>query len=214
MGSIVLTRASGYRRIELDLGQYNRVAVVRLYFYVNGTALSNISTATRTWYLDDVTFEDAAGHTLPLYASAWRPESLDAYGQWKLAHGLPSDIDDRAAPDGDGIPVLMKFATGLVPGAPAAEPPAALVRSADDRLALRFNRRDPAPVSYHVEASSDLAAWNSLASLGAGSDQWEGPGRVREPDQGDPRLVLVEDTAAVSVFSRRFLRLTATRALP
>lgn len=213
VGSIVLTKAPGYRRIELDLGQHNRAAVVRLYFYVNGTALSNLSSAPRTWYIDDITFEDAAGHALPLYASVWRPESLDAYGQWKLAHDLPADIDDRAAPDGDGIPVLMKFATGLVPGESSPTAPADLVH-ADDRLALRFKRRSPAPVAYRVEASADLAAWSSLASLALGSDQWQGPGRVLESSQDDPRLVIVEDTAAVSDFPRRFLRLVATRTLP
>lgn len=214
VGSIALTRASGYRRIELDLGQFNRSAVTRLYLYVNGTALYNISTAPRTWYIDDLTFEDAAGHTLPLYASTQRAGSLDAYGEWKLAHGLPADIDDRSAPDGDGIPVLMKFATSLLPGTPASEPPAALVRSAEDRLALRFNRRSPAPVAYRVEASSDLSAWSSLASLAHGADGWQGSARVTESDQGDPRLVLVEDVIPVSAYSRRFLRLSVARALP
>ncbi len=44
------------------------------------------------------------------------------FQQWKTANGLSVGIADTATPDNDGMSVLMKYALGISPGTPAAQP--------------------------------------------------------------------------------------------
>src|SRR5205085_2747591 len=104
---------------------------------------------------------------------------LSPYQQWKLSNGFSLSLADTATPDNDGVPVLLKYATGMTPGTPSAAGPATLA-SANNTLTLQFNRLSPAPTDYAVEASTNLLTWTAIATLGEGSDSWSGPAVVSE----------------------------------
>jgi hypothetical protein len=135
--------------------------------------------------------------------------TLTAYEQWKTDNGLPLATADTATPDGDGISILMKFATGMAVGQPGASPVSAS-QSGNNPLSLTFKRLSPAPVNYIVEASSDLSAWTSITTLAKGSDVWSGGAGVSEPASGGTRTVTITDTAIPASSSKRFLRLKVT----
>jgi hypothetical protein len=135
--------------------------------------------------------------------------TLTAYEQWKTDNGLPLATADTATPDGDGISILMKFATGMAVGQPGASPVVAS-QSGNNPLSLTFKRLSPAPVNYTVEASSDLSAWTTIATLPKGSDVWSGGAGVSEPASGGSRTVTITDTATPASSNKRFLRLKVT----
>ena len=124
-------------------------------------------------------------------------------------NGLPLSLPATAEPDGDGIPLLLKYATGLVPGTPATSAPAEL-SAVGDALVFRFTRRSPAPVHYTVEASDDLSAWTPIATLSAAGGSWTGPALVEETGAGDTRETAVTDIESLDTGPRRFLRLRVT----
>jgi len=116
-------------------------------------------------------------------------------------------LADNDIPDGDGISLLMKYATGMIPGKPGNSP--TTLTPGGNKLTLSFNRLNPAPAAYVVEASSDLTSWTAIATLAAGESTWTG--NVIETGTGVQRTVTVTDTVAVSVNQRRFLRLRVIR---
>jgi regulation of enolase protein 1 (concanavalin A-like superfamily) len=134
------------------------------------------------------------------------------FQQWKTANGLPVGIADTAAPDNDGMSVLMKYALGISPGTPAAQPVATRGASA---LQLSFNRLSPAPVNYTVEASNaGLSTWTAIASLTRGSDTWTGSANVQETGSGGTRTVTITDPQPMIAAPSRFLRLRVDRSTP
>ena len=113
--------------------------------------------------------------------------------------------------DQDGIPNLLEYATGTSPV--HADSTAASLGGGGDAgtpLTLTFNRLSPAPVTYIVEASSDLSTWTTLATLAKDSDTWSGAASVSEPASGSPRSVTVTDTTTLATNAMRFLRLRVT----
>ena len=131
---------------------------------------------------------------------------LSPYQQWKLSNGLSLSLADTAAPDGDSIPVLLKYATGLTPGTSSATAPAVL-STVNNTLTLQFTRLSPAPVDYAVQSSTELSTWTTIAALPTASDMWTGTASVAETGTGATRETTVTDTQTMSSGPRRFLRL-------
>lgn len=128
--------------------------------------------------------------------------------EWKSVHFTAEQLaaslgNDSAAPAGDGVPNILKYALGLTPFAP---PGAALpeVAVAADHLALSYRHvAAAADVVCRVEVSPDLRVWSSGgAATGAPAVVALGGGMER---------VVVADLALVSGAGRRFLRLDASR---
>ncbi len=134
---------------------------------------------------------------------------LAGAGTWfgAITNGLTGDLDCVA---GDGMPNLLKYATG---GSP---------RISDDKMrvdwtwngwlpALTFNRNPNATdVRFVVEcvnAISNGAAWRGLATNINGS--WGGATNVSESGAGNPVKCTVTDPIALE--SNRFLRLRVSR---
>ena len=139
---------------------------------------------------------------------AYEAQLLGA-GTWfgAITNGLTGDLDCVA---GDGMPNLLKYATG---GSP---------RISDDKMrvdwtwngwlpALTFNRNPNATdVRFVVEcvnAISNGAAWRGLATNINGS--WGGATNVSESGAGNPVKCTVTDPIALE--SNRFLRLRVSR---
>ncbi|MCU0792535.1 MAG: hypothetical protein MUE42_06730 [Opitutaceae bacterium] len=99
------------------------------------------------------------------------------YATWLLRAFSPADLlspaihAPDAAPAGDGIPNLLKYALGLPPRAPL--PPAALpeaVFTPHEGLALAHSRRTGSELVYTVEASTDLVDWTTPVADHSRSD--------------------------------------------
>ncbi len=134
---------------------------------------------------------------------------LTGEGTWfgAIVNGLTGDLDCVA---GDGVPNLLKYATG---GSP---------RISDDKMlvdwawngwlpALTFNRNPNATdvrfVVECAEAISNGAAWRGVATNVNGS--WGGATNVSESGAGNPVACTVTDPVALG--TNRFLRLRVSR---
>lgn len=166
------------------------------------TGLTNGST-----YYYVVSAVNTAGESDPSSEASAQP--LSPYQQWKLSNGLSLSLADTATPDGDGIPILMKYATGMTPGIPSATAPA-IPSIVSNTLTLQFTRISPAPVDYAVQSSTELSSWTTIATLPATSDAWTGPASVSETGAGSTRATTVADTQPMTSGPRRFLRLRVT----
>jgi hypothetical protein len=96
--------------------------------------------------------------------------TLTPLQMWRANHfGNPSNVGagaDTAAPAGDGIPNLIKYALGLDPYTPAASSQlpsgSILPDNGQSYLTLTVNTVAQAPdVTYAVEVSGDLQSWTS-----------------------------------------------------
>jgi alpha-D-xyloside xylohydrolase len=211
-GSVSLTwqavsGATGYtvKRATVSGGPYATIA--------EGVASPNYTDTvsadgTTYYYVVSSTNEERASVDSPAASVA----AYSDYQQWKLSNGLALGIADTATPDGDGIPVLVKFATGLTPGSPAAGPALPLVAASSFRL--QFQRRSPAVADYRVEASSDLLDWTEIANLPFGTDTWSGTAGIEETGSGGLRTTTVTDPQAINSGTKRFLRLKVGRSVP
>jgi len=132
--------------------------------------------------------------------------TLTPYQQWKVDNNLPMNTADSVTPDSDGIPILLKYATGMAVGAPGGYPVASSAPGGSP-LTLTFRRLSPAPVTYAIQASTDMSAWTTIATLTKGSDVWSGSAGVQETGAGSSRSATVTDTTSIPTASRRFLRL-------
>jgi cellulose 1,4-beta-cellobiosidase len=133
---------------------------------------------------------------------------LSAYQQWLVSNNLSATLTNTATPDGDGISILMKYATAMTPGTPSATGPT-LLSETNNALTIQFNRLSPAPVTYSVEASTDLATWTNIATLTNGADIWTGNAAITEIGS-NPRSVIVTDPVIIGSTPTRFLRLQVT----
>jgi hypothetical protein len=153
-----------------------------------------------------------AGNTLsPDAMQSFSITVLTPFQQWLAGNGLSTATADGAVPDGDGVPILLKYATGLTPGTMSVAGPATISSTAANNLVLQFNRLSPAPVNYLVEASPDLAAWTTIASLPAGATSWTTTASIVETGT-NPVSVTLTDSAAFTSSAQRFLRLRVTTA--
>ena len=139
---------------------------------------------------------------------AYEVQSLGGYVDWAAAitNGLTNDTDCAA---GDGVPNLLKYATGSSPMAP--DNLSELGLASDGGPTLRFNRNpnatDVTLVIQGADEMSDGATWRGLATNRNGS--WGGVPNVSESGQGNPVACAVQDP--VPLFTNRFLRLKVTR---
>ena len=134
---------------------------------------------------------------------------LAGAGAWFGAstHRPTGDLDCAA---GDGLPNLLKYATGSSP------------RISDDLMLMQwelnggvptlvFNRNpnatDVALVVEGADVMSNGAVWRGVATNRNGS--WGGAANVSESGTGNPVVCTVEDP--VSLTTNRFLRLKVTR---
>jgi len=126
------------------------------------------------------------------------------------------DAADSAAPDGDGIENLLKYALVLQPGVSAAASlPVAQPRSygEGERLALVFTR-DPArnDIKIEIQASdSPSGPWTTVA-ISVNGAPFTGSGYVGETDAGGGlKTVEVRDVVNIADAPRRFMRILVTR---
>ena len=189
--------ATGYTVNYSTGGTTQTVAVTQPPCTLTGLAYATTYTVT-------VSAVDGAGSSAP--SGAVSVTTLSAIGAWKLANYGSSTVSDTSAPDGDGLPILLKYATHLVPGRPGTNPVVAV--SMNNGLQVQFIRLDPATVTYTVQGSDDASTWTTVASLAPGSSQWSGPGTVSETAQGGGTIsVNATDSATAAAAPRRFLRL-------
>ena len=208
-GQVALAWNSAVGAVSYDIkrattsgGPYTTITSV-----TGATGHTDTGLANATTYYYVVSAANAAGQSANSAEASATP--LSPYQQWKLDNGISLSLPDTDAPDGDGIPILLKYATGMASGAPAVRAPAE-VSIVNETLALGFTRLSPAAVTYTVESSTDLSAWTPIATLPAGGDTWTGAAVVGETGAGATRETTVADTQSLDSGSRRFLRLRVT----
>lgn len=136
---------------------------------------------------------------------AIRPLSFKSWQGYHYGESDPA-TDPSTHKDGDGIPHLLKYALGVLPGTSSVRTDGALpqIGSANigggDYLTLTFRRpaglRD---VEYHVEASGDGRNWREISSDPARVEVTQQPDGVEE--------VTVRDDVFVEEARIRLLRL-------
>lgn len=140
----------------------------------------------------------ASGGTLSLVVDGIEAYRLAAYGTTDNG----GNAADTACPSGDGIPNLLKYATGMDLATPGANTPVTqgVIRTdTGSFLTLTFNRVADPSLTYVVEACSDPSAntWTSI---------WTSSGNANTAG-----LVTVQDTIPQAEQPKRFLRLRVTR---
>ncbi len=118
-----------------------------------------------TWRIRSLALsKSAATAGAPLTAlQTWRQANLG-----DLAN--TGDAADTADPDRDGVPNLVEYALGSLPGS-AADAAAPLQSTAQvsghDRLTLSFTPENTAGLRFIIESSPDLSAWTAQADVTA-----------------------------------------------
>lgn len=133
---------------------------------------------------------------------------VQTYAAWLAQNGLPAATAPGSDADADSFPALVEY--GLNANANASDiPPRYSVGIENARLTLRFLREtNAADLSWHIEASTDLGTWQTLASRTAAASQWTihvGGAAVSELNG------YVTATDAMTAVPARFLRLRITR---
>ena len=126
----------------------------------------------------------------------------DPYDQWKkdkFPAGTPEDqMGAGAAPAGDGVSNLMKYATGLDPLKPCGSVTRLVLRREGGLYYMTLTwpvNPEATDVTFQVESSGDLETWREEEGAGVSGTRGE-----------------YRDTAAVGeTFPRRFLRLKVSR---
>ncbi len=134
---------------------------------------------------------------------------LSGVGAWfgAIVNGLTNDLDCAA---GDGMPNLLKYATG---GSPRIADDSGFVGGSGNGLwpILTFHRNPSATdVRFVVESAERMASgavWRGVATNLGGS--WLGATNVAESGTGNPVECAVTDPVALE--SNRFLRLRVSR---
>jgi hypothetical protein len=174
-----------------ELGQRKQELLVR---EVNGQASLMVTNNTGTFWYEIWTAADAP-------FERWR---FANFSGWELAD--PTLSSETATPAGDGIPNLMKYASGLPAKVAATH---SLIRGRLLQIegqvyaALNYTRLKHAEdVAYYPEITPDLANWLS------------GPDYLQEAERTDlglSELVTVRDRTPLGAIGRRFLRLKVER---
>ncbi len=128
--------------------------------------------------------------------------------RWKADHFTASELadpaisGDTAAPAGDGVPNLLKYALGEDPWKPMPADRRPSLGTSRGHLELRFDRpAGRSDLRYIVEASSDLSTWTS------GSDHVD----VEVTTLIEGERVTGRDRFPLGSFEQRFLRLRVER---
>lgn len=147
--------------------------------------------------------ESSSGSRLVRVQRESAPEPA-GYEKWKketFPAGTPEEeTAPEAAPSGDGVSNLMKYATGLDPLKPSGSVTALTVREEGGKKYLVLNwpvNPDAVDVTFTVESSADLQTWREEES-----------GAAVEGARGEYRDSVSIDGNAPK---RRFLRLKVTR---
>lgn len=110
--------------------------------------------------------------------------------------GEPTHAGPADDPDGDGLPNLLEYALGSLPGEPSSKalPGAGTTRVAgQSRLTIAFTPAQTAGLRYIIEASSDLSDWSEQSDITT----------LLEEGQ----RYIHTDSANLATTQRRFLRL-------
>lgn len=166
-----------------------------------------VSTAGNSaWSL--VVAATAGGSTNPL------PGARMTFAGWMAATNLNATDESVAGADadGDGIPNLVEYALGSPANfSDAASRPSVghVVQGEDQFLTLTFARRlDATDVQLMVEVANDPSGpWAKIDPL---QPENQVSARSNEP-QGGWQTLTVKDNQPMSVFSRRFIRLSVSR---
>lgn len=172
---------------------------------VNGGRISGATGATLSIY--NITADDAGVYELRVendgisvlsegVALTVNP-TLTGYAAWASEHAAElSDASATAAPFGDGVSNLLRYALGL-PLHAVVQPDYLVYEMRDGRLVLRYVRpKDRSDLAYMVESSGQLTSWSQ-----------EGVTQAKTADDGE--LETWEGSAPVEG-ARRFLRLRIT----
>lgn len=131
-------------------------------------------------------------------ASATLVATTTALENWRQTHfgttANTGDAADSADPDNDGLANLLEYALGTGPNATNASP-LVLARSGNV-LTLSYPHVGDPTITYHVDATNDLAATWTLDTTGKTFTT--------------PGTAVHTDTADLSAQTRRFLRLRVT----
>jgi hypothetical protein len=127
---------------------------------------------------------------------------------WRLQYfganaANPAIAGDAAAPAGDGIPNLVKYALGLNPTQSATNPLITATITTTGYFQASYLRHDPPPLDiiYRVEGAPDLARWVTNGILTS---------EIRYQSNGTA-MVICHPARNVGSDPQQFLRLTITR---
>lgn len=155
---------------------------------------------------------DAVGVMNQSPLSSWKSSTFTAS---QLADVTISG--DKADPDGDLVPNLLEYATGLNPLASDAlsspNLPAVVRDTVDGKLKLTFVRdSSKTDVVMEVQVSEDLLNWTAIARSTGGAAFVEVTAGSAEITEGSGTLKTVEvkDKAATGVEDTRFMRVVVT----
>jgi len=134
-------------------------------------------------------------------------EEICGLERWRYANFTTAQLSnsavsgDLAAPAGDEVENLAKYALGLNPWKPAAAPVSA-VRSGG-YLGLAFPRLQVASdITYHVQSAPDLINW---------SDTWTSGSNAYTGGTNASALLTVPDTVLETSTNERFMRLVISK---
>lgn len=132
---------------------------------------------------------------------------IDAWRTLKFGSdaSIPAIAGDLADPDHDGVRNIEEYAFGTNPKAAQGGPAFAFSLVAG-KPHLQFNRPSPADVTYVVQSSDDLGAWQDVAILPENSFTWTGPAGIIESGSGNTRSVTVFDPSPGPSAPRQFVR--------
>jgi len=138
-----------------------------------------------------------------------------SYQDWATGYGLTgASADPMAAPAGDGVRNLMKYAFNLSPlvddksSLPQFQlQPYTVGQQTGSCLTVQFTRQlGQTNLTYVVEASADLLNWSPLCTA-AGTNSPSGPGFISESGTSYQRQVVVHDTVVTeTAITLRFVR--------
>ncbi len=104
----------------------------------------------------------------PYYLASGEAGPL-SFEEWAASYGLAGATANASAdPDGDGLPNLVEYATGLSPVAPASAAPLRLSAPVAGQLIATFRQRTGLTgTSLRLQSSNDLVTWTDVATTAA-----------------------------------------------
>ena len=162
--------------------------------FVNGLRIGAAGTTTPS------TFFNGSLDEIAIFPRVLTPSEISTIATAQPASPLPAQFADSAAPAGDGMPNLLKYALGLNPLSFTSAKPLSFTMNAGNAELSFTRRRDATDITYRVERSLNLSSW---------SEVWTSQGDPY-PDANVPQLteMLYQNEAGVP---RVFYRLRVTR---